>query len=154
MIVGCTGGFSVNVVLADLPPSATLVAVMVTIWLLPIEVGAAYCPLLEILPGSDGPMLQVTAALVPVTMALNCWLSPGNKFTPDGVTLTDTGSNVTTAVANWVGSAMLVAVTVTVCELETSGGAVYSPPLVMEPTLLLKLQLLACAAVKSWGIEA
>jgi hypothetical protein len=60
------------VALADLVESATLVAVMVTVWEEEIVPGAVYKPPLVSVP-TDGLMLQVTAVLlVPVTVAVNC----------------------------------------------------------------------------------
>ena len=53
----------------------------------------------------------------------------------DGLTVTcTTGVIVTLAVAVFVASATLVAVTVTVCGPLSAAGAVYNPPLEMVPT--------------------
>jgi hypothetical protein len=59
---------------------------------------------------------QVTAVLlVPLTVAVNVWFCDGSKDTEDGVSETVTGgASVTAAVADLVGSATLVAFTVTV----------------------------------------
>ena len=59
-----------------------------------------------------------------------------------GATVTLTGGiRVTVAVADLVGSAMLVVVTLTVWELEIEAGAVYRPAAVMLPTTGLNDQV-------------
>ena len=66
------GGTSLTVPVANLLGSSTLVAVMVTVWLLAILEGAVYKPLADKVP-TDGFIDQVTAVLVaPVTVATNC----------------------------------------------------------------------------------
>ena len=63
---------------------------------------------------------QVTAVL-----ALNCCVPPAPKLTEAGVTVTETvGISVTIAVADFVGSAVDVALTVTVCAEVIEAGAV------------------------------
>jgi hypothetical protein len=59
------------------------------------------------------------------TVALNCCVCPAPKFAAVGVTDTEIpGVSVIVAVAVLVGSLMLAAVTVTVCEEVTVAGAV------------------------------
>src|SRR5271166_110784 len=73
-------------------------------------------------------MLQVTAVLlVPRTVAVNCCVCEPNKPTAGGFTLMETWINVTVAVACWLLFEALVAVTDTVCCVNTDGGAVYRP---------------------------
>jgi hypothetical protein len=72
---------------------------------------------------------HVTAVLdVPVTVAKNCCVCEAARLAVWGVTETVTevpgGLSVTLALALLVGSATLVAVTVTVCVPETVAGAV------------------------------
>ena len=66
---------------------------------------------------APGPIDQATAVLLlPVTLAANCWVCPADKVALGGETVTEMlGDSVTVAVADMVGSAWLVAVTVTVC---------------------------------------
>jgi hypothetical protein len=68
----------------------------------------------------------VTAVLVvPLTLAANCWVCDCDKVEFDGLTETATGGfKVTEALADLVGSAALVAVTVTFCCEVTADGAV------------------------------
>jgi hypothetical protein len=70
--------------------------------------------------------LQVTAAFgVLATVAANCCVWAACKVAVGGATDTLTGGlRFTVAVANLVGSAALVAVTVTVCDAEIDAGAV------------------------------
>ncbi len=71
---------------ADLVESATLVAVMVTVWPVPTVAGAVYKPVLESVP-TAGVRLQVTPVLLdPVTVAENCWVWDAAKVTVVGVT--------------------------------------------------------------------
>jgi hypothetical protein len=63
-----------TVALPDLVASATPVAVTVTAWELVMLAGAVYSPVAEMLP-TLGLIDQVTAVLVvPVTVAVNCWV--------------------------------------------------------------------------------
>jgi hypothetical protein len=124
------GGSIVRVAVADTLGSATLVAVTVVV-LVVLTMGAVNNPLLEIVPcGAD----QVTPfLLLPVTVALNGWVMPEFIFTVLGVIDTVTGgTTVTVAVADFVGSATLVAVTETTVSVVTDG-AVNRPPLEMFP---------------------
>jgi len=69
---------------------------------------------------------QKTVVLeAPVTVALNCSTSDPVSAVMEGVkeTVTD-GVSATVAVANFVGSAVLVAFTVTLCTLAGDAGAV------------------------------
>jgi len=58
-----------------------------------------------------------------------------------------TGFTVTVALPDLVGSATLVAVTVTVCEVVTVDGAVYSPAVLRVPTAGLNDQFTAVFVV-------
>jgi hypothetical protein len=76
--------------------------------------GAAYRPAAEIVP-TGGLSDQVAAALlVPKIVAVNCCMPEGAKLTVDGLRDTVTAwRSVISAVAVFEGSAMLVAVIVT-----------------------------------------
>src|SRR5260370_21353366 len=96
-------------------------------------------------------MVDVAAVLVAlVTVALNASVCVWYSVAVVGVTVTDTGGkSVTLAVADFVASVWLVAVTVTVCFAVPLAGAVLSPaaltlpaPLV-GPTVQLTVLLLA-----------
>ena len=124
------GGASWTVALADLVPSATLVAVIVTDCALLITDGAVYNPF-DRLP-TEGVKDQVTAVFaLPVTVAVNCLLCDAASTTFRGLTLTLTvpggGVSWTVALADFVPSATLVAVIVTDCALLITDGAVYNP---------------------------
>ena len=69
---------------------------------------------------------QVTPLLVePLTVAVNCWVWERVIDAVEGVTDTETvGVSATVAVADLVGSATLVACTVTVCAAAMLAGAV------------------------------
>src|SRR5690242_255523 len=87
------------------------------------------------LPAPAGLMLQVSPVLlVPETVGLNCCVCVANKLALPGVIETATGCSVTIELADCVGSATLVAVTVTVCVAEIVPGAVYKPDSEMLPT--------------------
>ena len=124
MTVTFTAGFRVTVALADFVESAMLVAVTVTVWEPGIEAGAVYRPAEEIVP-TDGLIDQVTAVLlVPKTVAVNCCVPEGVKLTVDGLKDSVTAwRSVISAVAVFDGSAMLVAVIVTVCVVGAVLGA-------------------------------
>jgi hypothetical protein len=90
----------------------------------------------------------IPVLLVPLTVAVNVWLRDGSKDTEGGVSETVTGGvSVTVAEADLVGAATLVALTVTVCELEIEAGAVYRPAVVMLPTIGLSDQVTAVLLV-------
>jgi hypothetical protein len=75
---------------------------------------------------------------VPVTVALNCWVWPGCKDALEGETVTLTGGTiVTVAAATKLGSATLVAVTVTGFVLGTVAGAKYRPVEAIVPIVVL-----------------
>lgn len=119
-----TVGFSVTVALADLLVSATLVAVTVTVCCAVTLAGAVYKPLALTVPVPAGLIDHVTVAgLSPVTVAVNCCVAPCNRVAVAGEMVTG-GFNVTVAVALFVLSATLVALTVTVCCVVTVAGAV------------------------------
>jgi hypothetical protein len=94
--------------------SATLRAITVTVCDVGILDGAVYRPTEEIVP-TEGLIDQVTAVLlVPKTVGVNCCVPEGAKLTLDGLRDTvTTWSSMITAVAVFEGSAMLVAVIVT-----------------------------------------
>ena len=72
----------------------------------------------------------------PVTLAVNCCGWEAERLAVAGVTETDTGaSSEIEALADLVGSATLVTVTVTVWPVVIAEGAVYRPVPVMAPTL-------------------
>ena len=111
--------------LAHFVASATLVAVMVTVWAALITEGAVYNPF-DILP-SKGVMVQVTEVFaLPVRVAVNCLLWEAVRLAFRGLTLMLTpltaGVSWTVALADLEESATLVAVIVTDCvELITEG---------------------------------
>ena len=72
--------------------------------------------------------------VVPETVALYCWVCPGDNVADNGFTETLTDERIVRfAVAFLVLLATLVAVTPTVCCEETDEGAVYKPVLEMDP---------------------
>ena len=97
--------------------SATLVAVAVTVCCEVVFAGAVYKPEAEIAP-TAGLTDHVTAVLpaAHATDAVNCCVAEGNSVTLVGEIATFTGGfNITVPVADFVGSATLVAVTVIGC---------------------------------------
>jgi hypothetical protein len=125
VLLGCTDGFEgsrLTEALAVLVVSTTLVAVIVTLWALLTVAGAVYAPFTNV--PTLGLKDQVTAVLpVPVTEALNVVVAPAPIATKPGPTVTPTGCSDTVALAVFVESAALVAVTVTVCWLPITDGA-------------------------------
>ena len=109
--------------MADLVGSATLVTV--TVWVLVIEAGAVYKPAAVMLP-TTGLSDHVMAVLeVPPTVAVYCWVWEAVRMAASGVNEMLTGGvRVTVALADLVGSATLVAFTVTVCGVVIVAGAV------------------------------
>jgi hypothetical protein len=80
-----TGGTRLIIALADLVESAALVAVMVTLWAVLMLAGAVYRPLPDNVP-TAGLKLQVAAVLVlPVTLAVNCFVCDAVKLAVSGV---------------------------------------------------------------------
>jgi hypothetical protein len=78
----------------------------------------------------------------PTTVALNCCVCEAPSETLAGVSDTVTaGTSVIPALADFVGSAALTAVTVTVCALEMEAGALYKPVFVTVPISGLTDQL-------------
>jgi hypothetical protein len=121
----------VTVAVANLVLSATLVARTVTVFGDGATEGAAYKPVTEIVPQAAPVQpvpvtVHVTAVfVVPVTVAVNCCAPPARTETFVGLTVTETTARiVTVAEADFVGSATLVAVTVTVFGVGASAGAV------------------------------
>jgi hypothetical protein len=106
-----------------------LVAVTVTVCPLSTQLGAVYSPLPSMLPTLDGEIDQVTP-----TLAVNCCVWLAESVTVLGVMVTPPdGVKVIEAMADFVVSAWLVAVIVTVCCVETVAGAVYRPALLIVP---------------------
>lgn len=147
---------------ADSVLSAFEVAVTVTSAGLGTAAGAVKRPLDEIVPQvapeQPAPLrLHVTAvSVVPVTVAVNCWVAPTSTCAaPGDMLILTSGTTVTVAVADFVGSATEVAVTVTCGGLGTAVGAVYKPldeivpqalpeqplPLRVQVTLMLEVPL-------------
>jgi hypothetical protein len=95
--------------------SAALVAVTVTLCAVKMVAGAIYKPFAVITP-TDGFSAHVTPLFdVPETLAANVMLCDALRFAAPGDTETTTGgTSDTVATAVFVGSAMLVAVMVTV----------------------------------------
>ena len=82
---------TVIVAVADFVPSATLVAVIMTLCPALIVAGAVYRPVLESAP-TAGLSDQVTLVLlVPVTVAVNCWVCEAVRFTEVGPIVTTGG---------------------------------------------------------------
>src|ERR1019366_986756 len=110
--------------LADLVGSATLRAVTVTVCDVRILDGAVYRPAEEIVP-TGGLIDQVTAVLlVPKTVGVNCCVPEGARLTVDGLRDTVTAwRSAITAVAVFEGSAILVAVILSLCVVGAVLGA-------------------------------
>ncbi len=85
--------------------------------------GAVYSPL--IIEPMLGDINQLTPVLsVPLTVAVK-WLDPlPLSEIDDGDSVMATGASVTVALADLVGSAMLVALTITACCVVNDAGAV------------------------------
>jgi hypothetical protein len=82
-------------------------------------------PPVEIVPvaGFNDHVTPVLAA--PVTVAVNCWVFEAVSEVVEGVSETVTGGlRLMVALADLVGSAVLVAFTVTFCALAIEAGAV------------------------------
>jgi hypothetical protein len=111
---------------------AWLVAFTVTL-ILEVQAGAVSTPELEMVPAEVD---QVTAVLVvPVTVAVNCWVPPAETVAPVGEIATDTvlgGFTVTVDEAELELLAWLVALTVTEVVAVTLG-AVSSPEVEIDP---------------------
>jgi len=142
---------TVTVATADFVGSSTLVAVIRTD-VVEVTVGAVNVPPSEIVPWVADHVTCVCWVLL--TVATNsCCL---DEFMATVVGLIETltgGATVTTAVADWVGSATLFAVTETVVSAFTCG-AVNKPALEIEPCVAdqvtARLVVLTTFAVNSW----
>jgi hypothetical protein len=136
VLVGVETGLTATLALAFFVESAALVAVMVTLVFVE-TLGAVNIPAVEIEPALVDQFTEVL--VVPWTLAANCCVLPDPILADDGDTETLTvevaGSTVTTALALLVGSAVLVARTVTLVILLTLG-AVNLPPSVIDPALV------------------
>jgi len=108
------------------------VAFTVTL-ILEVQAGAVSTPELEMVPAEVD---QVTAVfVVPLTLAVNCWVPPAETVALGGEIETDTvpgGFTVTVADAELAVLAWLVALTVTEV-VEVTEGAVRSPEVEMDP---------------------
>jgi hypothetical protein len=139
-----TTGTNVMLAVAVFVESSTLAAVSVIVWRLAIEAGAVYTPF-TIVP-TTGLSDQLTAVLPdPVTEAVNVAVVPTPSDTEAGPNVTPLGINDTVALAAFVESATLVAVTVTLCLIAMVAGAWYTP-LAMVPTAGLRDQVTAVFA--------
>lgn len=119
---------------ADLDESAWLVAVTITRSSLATIAGAVYSPVAEMLPVFGVSDHDTRELALPFTVALNCCVWPAPNVAERGETLILKGVRLMTAVADLVGSATLVAVTVTCWEPPTTAGAVYNPVPEIAPT--------------------
>jgi hypothetical protein len=146
-------GCNVTTALAALVVSATLVAVTVTLCAEAMDAGAVYKPLPDSVPIAGFIDHVTLVLLLPVTAAVNCCALEAFRVAAAGLIFNATvvcGSNVTTALATFVGSATLVAVTVTMC-VRSIAAAVYKPLAEIVPnaglidhvTLVLLLPLTA-----------
>jgi hypothetical protein len=114
--------------------SAALVAVTTTVRWLPRIGGAVYSPAVLMDPMA-GLMDQTTPVLVLLfTWAENCWDCPAFRFAVDGPMDMVNGLRLTCAETVLLGSAPLVAITLTMVAEGTALGAVYSPEGLTEPT--------------------
>jgi hypothetical protein len=111
------------VAVADFVGSATLVAFTVTVWELVIEVGAVYRPAALMLPTSGLTDHATPVLAVPLTVAVNCWFCEAVSEVVEGVSKIVTGMRLMVELADLVGSAVLVAFTVTLCALAIEAGA-------------------------------
>lgn len=124
--VGEVGGFTVTFACACLVGSSTLTAVTVTM-VLTSTAGAVNTPWLEMLPRVVD---QVTAGSLAFSATpVNCRVSDAVTLALLGVTVTLIGGiTVTIAVADFVGSSTLVALTRTVVVTVTFGEVNMPPP--------------------------
>ena len=116
---------------------ATLVTVTVAVVAV-VTVGAVNRPLVETDPALA--LHRTCVFVVPVTVALNCWVPPEMRVALAGVTVTRIAVGAVTEivdVADAPGEATLVAVTVAVVAVVTVG-AVNKPPVVTDPALALQ----------------
>lgn len=134
-LAGALAGFTETLTLAFFVLSAALVAVTVTVVFVVTE-GAVNIPLPEIVPAEADHVTDVL--LDPDTVAENCCPAPAVTEADVGETETLTvgvdGAMLTNALALFVGSAALVARTVTAVALVTVG-AVKAPELVIDPAV-------------------
>jgi hypothetical protein len=122
--------------------SAALVAVTVTVSGAGTAAGAVYSPVPLTVPQAAAlhpapSKLQVTAVFeVPTTDAFNCCVAPVITEVLAGVTVTTTTDMiVTVADAVLLGSAMLVATTLTLAGEGATGGAVYTAANELDATV-------------------
>ena len=137
---------------AFLVASAWLVAVTITFCVAVIVAGAVYTPVLLIVPDPlEGLMVQVTAVLfVFETVAVNDCVPLPYKVVVEGLTVIETGVSVMLAVALLEVSAWLTAVTVTICGLVITVGAVYKPELLIVPAPVVGLIVQVTAVFVVW----
>jgi hypothetical protein len=142
--VAATGGSRVMAAAADFVPSAWLVAVTVTVRCALTVAGAVYNPAELIVPAPvTGLKVHVTAAFAAfVTVAVNCCVPPAYSVAIVGDTAILTGGDsVTVAVADFVMSAWLVAITFTFWVPLTVAGAVYKPVALIVPAPVAGLKV-------------
>jgi hypothetical protein len=148
-----TAGINEMVALADFVGSAKLVAFTMMDWPTEILAGAVYKPFTSV--PTEGARLQLTPTFgVLATKAVKLAVCRGPRITEEGLRETLTaGISEMVALADFVGSAKLVAFTITGWAAEIFAGAVYKP-FTMLPTDGAKLQVtprlgvFATAAVK------
>ena len=93
VIDGTVGGLRLTVATANLVVSAILVAVIVKVSDEAIEAGAVYKPVAVMEPLLVGVIVQVTSVrALPVTVAVNCCVSEGNRVAVVGLMVTETGA--------------------------------------------------------------
>jgi hypothetical protein len=149
-----TGASRLIVAVFELVPR---VVVTVAFWLLAIEAAAVALKVAVVAPavtvtdaGTESDVLLLARAM-PAPPAGAAWVNVTvqvlTALCPRLVGLqaseeTSTGATrVTAAVADFVGSATLVAVTVTVCEVVMIAGAVYNPAALIVPRLGVRVQV-------------
>lgn len=141
IVAGATAtvsGFKVIVAVPFFVLSAEEVAVTVTAVVAGTTEGAVYRPAALMLPQAAPPAVQSADQLTPVfelpeTVAVNCCVPVAVAVEVAGATATETGVSRIVVLPVFVASDARVAVTVTVAELATVAGAVYSPLVLIDP---------------------
>jgi hypothetical protein len=133
-------GTRLTVAIAVLLGSKVLVAVRVTVCAAEIDAGAVY--VLPVTLPTAGVKVQVTVVLEAfATVGVNVWVCFTPSVAAAGAIVTETGSSVRVTLAEWFGSAELVAVTVTVCWVGISAGAEYTPATETIPAPVLGMRV-------------
>jgi hypothetical protein len=146
-------GVSGTVADADLAGSVLLVAVTVAEAVVTGE-GAVYRPPAVIEPVEAVQVTPWFRTVSPVTVAVNVWVAAPTSVAEAGATLTATGVSETVSVADFVGSLLLVAVTVAEAVV-TGVGAMYRPAALIEPAEAVQVtpaltRSLVTVAAKAW----